>query len=680
MPGLAEQWLILRRRWRLWFATAGLLTAVTSLCIARLPVNYTATGTLLYDPAQAATPGDPLAPATVDAADAAALTVSQGPVIGSLQAARALATRLDLAALPQFNPALRHPGAPAAPDAVALAAQRALTVAASPESRIITVSFTAGSPALAADAVNAAMQIYLDHERTQAVAGLDAARDWLGTNAAQLQTSLEATETQLAQAEAAAGVVAGAQASLTTETASRLAASLVAAQAELAMNQARLSAAAHGDAAAANAAIAPNLLPLRKEQADLSAQVQALAGAYGPDYPPLVTARQALRAITAGIAAETGREVDAARAEVAADAAQIDALQTALAAARDRDQAEAAQSAPIRVLQERADANRDMLQHMTLQADELTQEASLIRPDARIISAASPPTAPSSPSRVLILAASVGLGLCLGILLAALAEALDTGLRSGGDVRASTGLPCFAQVPEIAAPRTAVLDTPFCLFAEQIRALQTGLALAGPSLGVIAITAARPGEGKTTLTIALGRALAASGRRVVAVDGDIRQPSFDPVFGTGGLPGLTDHLAGLAPVAAIIRRDAASPLDVIPAGGLARPALSLFMSPALPALLRELRERYDVVLLDVPPAFALAEGRVLARQADGALLCVRWGDTPRRVVIAAVEMLREAQVRLIGAALTRVDRAAQRRSGFPDAEMYQPRYGGYFRN
>jgi Mrp family chromosome partitioning ATPase len=59
---------------------------------------------------------------------------------------------------------------------------------------------------------------------------------------------------------------------------------------------------------------------------------------------------------------------------------------------------------------------------------------------------------------------------------------------------------------------------------------------------------------------------------------------------------------------------------------------------------------------------------------------VRWGDTPRRVVIAAVEMLQEAQVRLIGAALTRVDRAAQRRSGFPDAEMYQPRYGGYFRN
>ena len=115
------------------------------------------------------------------------------------------------------------------------------------------------------------------------------------------------------------------------------------------------------------------------------------------------------------------------------------------------------------------------------------------------------------------------------------------------------------------------------------------------------------------------------------------------------------------------------------AGTQAKAALSLFLSPSLPACLAKLRTRYDIILLDVPPAFALAEGRVLGRLADSALLCIRWGNTPRRVVLAAMTLLQEAGVILAGVALTRVNAKAHGNSGFADAEIYQPRYGGYFR-
>jgi Mrp family chromosome partitioning ATPase len=118
----------------------------------------------------------------------------------------------------------------------------------------------------------------------------------------------------------------------------------------------------------------------------------------------------------------------------------------------------------------------------------------------------------------------------------------------------------------------------------------------------------------------------------------------------------------------------------MPAGTQAKSALSLFLSPTLPSRLNALRQHYDVILLDVPPAFALAEGRVLARLADSALLCIRWGQTPRRVAQAAMTLLAEAGVTLAGAALTRVNPKAHSASGFADAEIYQPRYGGYFRN
>jgi capsular exopolysaccharide synthesis family protein len=258
-------------------------------------------------------------------------------------------------------------------------------------------------------------------------------------------------------------------------------------------------------------------------------------------------------------------------------------------------------------------------------------------------------------------------------------EALDTSLRSGDAVRAQLGLPCLALVPEVASPHSAMLDAPFCLYAEQLRALRTGLGLTPGRGRVLAITAARPGEGKTTLTLALARALASSGLRVLAIDGDIRQPSFDPIFATAGALGLTDHLASLASLEEILHQDPLSPLKIIPAGTQAKAALSLFLSPKLPHSLDLMRAAFDVVLLDVPPVFALAEGRVLARLADSALLCIRWGHTPARVVQAAITLLRETGATLSGAALTRVNVKAHGHSGFADAEAYQPRYGGYFR-
>lgn len=690
-PGIAEQLLVLRRRWRVVFGATGLVIIVTCLLLGPMRARYTATGVLLYDPQNAlAAAADPTVQTGGNQLNEDAVTASQIEVIDSQPAAAALATQLHLAERPEFNPALRHSflgsrllGAGAVdPAAVVARVRRALEVTVAPNSRVVTVSFTSDDAALSTEAANLAMQLYLNHERDQEFASLTDTRSWLETNAALLQAGLDKDESALAAARAAAGVVPGAEASLTSETASRVAASLVEAQADLAMNQARLGSASHGESAAADAAIAPNLLPLRKDQADLAAEVQSLSGEYGPDYPRLRDARASLAAISAEIGAETGREMAAAQGDVAADQAEIATLQAALAAARTQSQTEDASSAPMRALEQRADAGRDMLRQMTLQSDQLAQAASLVRPDARILSAAVQPESASSPHRSLLLAAGGVLGLCLGVLLAALDEALDSSFRSGDAVAETTGLPCLALLPEVRDPRAIVLDAPLSVFAEQVRALRASLFFAmhegGPR--ITAITAARPDEGKTTLTIALARALAATGLRVVAVEGDIRQPRFEPAFRLGGAKGLTDHLAGLATLDDIIQRDPRGELDVIAAGAQTAAALSLFLSPATPILLNKLRVRYDVVLLDVPPAFALAESRVLARYADAALLCVRWGSTPRRVVNAAIAALRAADVKLIGAVLTRVDATAHGRAGFADSEIYQPRYAGYFRN
>lgn len=682
-PALADQLLALRRRWRIILAATIIVPLLAMAALLLSPSGYTATGIVLYDPASAAIPGDSNN-LPQNAANEDAVTASQTAIIASLPAATQIAAQLNLAASPEFNPSLRHHHflrpKPSSPAEIAQAAQRALSVSVLPGSRILTVAFTSRNPQLAADAANLAMQLYLRHERDQSFAALTDAQDWLETHSATVQSQLDETEAQLVQARAAAGLVQGAQASLTTETASRLAAALVQAQADMAMNQARLqSAAAGGDAAAANAAIAPNLLPLRQKQADLAAQVQSLAAQYGPNYPALQDARSQLSAISGEISAESGRELDAAKADLAADRAQIFTLQTALDNARTQEQSEDEESAPIRALEQRAEAGQDMLRAMTQQAGQLAQDASLTKPDARILSTAAVPSTPNTPHLALILLAACGLGFCSGLLLAALRDALDTSLHSGSEIRTLTGLSCFALLPETSAPYQAALEAPFSLYAEQLRALRTGLGLTGGPCKIIAITAARPGEGKTTLSIALARSLAAAGLRVLAIDGDIRQPSFDPLFGTSGAKGLTDYLAGMATHEEVIIQDTLTGAKIIPSGTQAKAALSLFLSPALPNFLEQLREDYDVILIDAPPAFALAEGRVLARLADCALLCIRWNQTPRRILRAAITLLDEAGVTIAGTALTRVNPVAHQKSGYADAEMYHPRYGGYFR-
>ncbi len=685
-PPLADQLLVFRRRWRVVLACGLSLPAIALAVLLTRPALYTATGIVLYAPENAAVPGDNTN-IPQDAANEDEITASQAEIIASLPAAQQIVRRLNLATVPEFNPSLRRhgllawllPAKPLAPNAVAQNVQRALSVNVLPGSHILTVSFTSRDPELSADAANLAMRLYLDHERDQSFATLTSAQNWLEKHSAVVQAQLDATEARLAKARANAGLVQGAQASLTTETVSRLAAALVQAEADMAMQQARLhAAAAGGDAAAANAAIAPNLLPLRQKQADLAAQVESLAAQYGPNYPALMATRSQLAAISSEINAEARRELDAARAGLAAGEAQIATLQTALKTAQTQEQAQDEEAAPIRALQQRAEAGQDMLRAMTQQAGQLAQDASLTRPDARILSTAAVPANPGAAHSVLILAAAALLGLCGGLLLAGLCDALDTSLRSGSEISTLAGLSCHALVPETSRPYVEALEAPFSLYAEQLRGLRTGLGLNAGACRIIAITSARPGEGKTTLSIALARALAASGLRVLAMDGDIRQPSFEALFNTGGAKGLSDYLAGLATCEEVVITDTFSGARIMPAGTQAKSALSLFLSPSLPQWLAQLREDFDVILIDAPPVFALAEGRVLARLADSALLCIRWGATPRRVVAAAITLLREAGVVLAGTALTRVDASALKKSGYTDAEMYQPRYGGYF--
>jgi capsular exopolysaccharide synthesis family protein len=169
-----------------------------------------------------------------------------------------------------------------------------------------------------------------------------------------------------------------------------------------------------------------------------------------------------------------------------------------------------------------------------------------------------------------------------------------------------------------------------------------------------------------------------AGERVLVLDCDVREPALGRLLQADAASGLTDVLLGFAKLAEVVRQDDLTGLRYIPAGSPQADSAALFTSAAMGALLAAARQHYDLILLDAPPALAMADARLVSRLADATVLCVRWRQTPRTVVAHALDLLAEAQAHVCGLVLTRVDARQHGRSGYADADIYTPRYGGYF--
>jgi polysaccharide biosynthesis transport protein len=211
-----------------------------------------------------------------------------------------------------------------------------------------------------------------------------------------------------------------------------------------------------------------------------------------------------------------------------------------------------------------------------------------------------------------------------------------------------------------------------------VRALRAGLSLDIDHPQIVTITAARPAEGKSLLTLALGRSAQLGGERVLVIECDLRQGAFQHRLGGRPVPGLTDVLRGELEWRAALQDDPLTGMKFIAGGKRGDDVLGLFLSDQIRQILAEARDDYDLILLDAPPVEAMPEARVTATLADATLLCVRWRSTQIKTLNHALELLHDAHAKIIGTVLTRVDPRVHVRSGYADAGVYHRRYKAYF--
>ncbi len=714
---------ILRRRKLPLLAAMVVLPLLAYVALSRMTPLYTANGTLLYDSSeykarelQSIMRVDPITDAVM---------ATQAEVLRGMPVVEKVADQLNLHTNPEFNTTLKPaswtqrataaarrvlshfvpafataplpednlPGPKLDPvrNATLRAVQASLTVAPLKASHVLEVSFSAENPVIAAAAVNAAMDLYVKAQMSAKAGAVYRAREWLKQREKELRAEVRHSEDGIAQYSAQKGLVEGVHARLDTEQISLLTENLVRARNDLAAAEGRLAAASGRTGSAAQAAIAPSVVALRARQSQLSGELQSMLGRLGSGHPDVQSTRAQLAEVDRGVGAEISRVVAASDSDVRGDRERVASLEQSLREAQAHVERDSQAQIPLNAMQRDADASRGLLQAVLEGMQQTTQQSELESPDAHEVSLALPPPQPSFPRTGPVMAGTGAFSVVFGLLLVYLFELADSSFRSGDDIRTVLGLRCFALIPRIRRRALGGMNIedyaarkPLSPFAEQLRALRTGLSMWPERPRIVAITAARPQEGKTTVTRALGRLAAMNGERVIVLDCDIRQTTLSRAklnrSSLADTPlGLVDYLQDRVQLADVITRDDASGMYCIPCGSSEANALNLLMSATMARLLQTLRDEYDLVLLDGPPVLAVTDARVIAGLADATLLCVRWRDTPRDKVLHALELLEEAHANVVGAALTQVDVNVHVRSGYADAEVYHPRYGGYFR-
>ena len=192
--------------------------------------------------------------------------------------------------------------------------------------------------------------------------------------------------------------------------------------------------------------------------------------------------------------------------------------------------------------------------------------------------------------------------------------------------------------------------------AEAYRAFRTSLLLASASSPkVIVITSSFAREGKTTTSVNLATVLAQMGKPVLLVDADLRRPRLQKVFSGKMNLGLVNYLAANIPIDDTIQPTQVPNLSIILSGPIPPNPSELLASDRMKHLIEELRSKYAYVIFDSPPVLAVTDAIVLAANADGVVLCVHGGQTPRELVQRSAERLRLSNIPVLGAILNNLD-------------------------
>jgi len=590
-----------------------------------------------------------------------------------------------------------------------------ISVTAQEGSDLISISVTSRSPTLAAEIANqfptsvrAVKNTKSDERRTQLIASLREEQE---------RRSLAAQDAAKKVADFRAGnrmlVGAGGEEDLAQiNRVAVAAASANAARAGSAARSAGVSAAA-GMRSTAQAS-SPALQQLQQQQSQLVAEQARLSSTYGPNHPDIVRVNSEMETVRNAMEKERGLAIAAAQEVAQAEGAQMAQLARSVAA---DDAARAGQLqgvvSSLTSAAYRNTSNSVALEQLVRESKladkaytDISERGELVRAQMQlegvsssIVSPAVPDYDPVAPTPLkLVMVAFLGSSI-IAILLALTIEMIDDRLRNAVQIRRLFGLPTFGMLPKIAGgirndiEHSPVIQEPQSLFAEAARSAYSEVRAldASPGAQSILVTSPLPGDGKSTVSLTLAAAGAAAGERVAVLDLDLRKRGMlqnmqdeldtidivDVITGQTNLNNLLSDMDAdklIGPRTGLEQRDVQRIVLLSATKPVSDPA-AILTAHRLTKLLNDLRDRFDLIVVNAPAALAVRDARAMCDFTDQTIVVTRWGRTTIDQMRATLELLGD---QVSGVVFDSVDYAEHARRRYGDSVQFYMESSEYY--
>ena len=284
---------------------------------------------------------------------------------------------------------------------------------------------------------------------------------------------------------------------------------------------------------------------------------------------------------------------------------------------------------------------------------------------------------PVKPKKALIAIIATLLGGFIGVALVLLRKALNRGVEDP-DVIEQLGLPVYATIPfsrdqevvegGVKSRRPATTATsgllavtnPADLAIEALRSLRTSLHFARLEAknNILMISGPSPGVGKSFVSANLGTIMAQAGQRVLLIDADMRKGYLNKLFKLPAENGLSELLATRITSKDAIHQTEVEGLQVVPRGQIPPNPSELLMHANFTSFLDNVKDEYDIVIVDTPPILAVTDAAIVGRQVGMSLIVTRFAVNAAREIEVAMRRFEQNDIQLKGAIFNAVEKKA----------------------
>ena len=557
-----------------------------------------------------------------------------------------------------------------------------LTVNTVRTTRLVEVSFSSHDPEISRQVTNEVIAKFIENDFKRRYNATTQASDWLSSQLNDLYQKVIASAQALSDYQKKYGLVDMDDHDLpSSQLMSEINRQLSDAQAGRIENEAYLQMIDAGQAqyvpAVRDDKVYQNLLI---RQGDLRTQLAQARAVYGEANTNVRKIEDQIQEISTQVDDEQKRLGDGIRTAYSAAKER----ENLMLQARDKLQAKMvnlnSELVGYHLLKTQAIANADLYNTLQARLKEAGIYAGLGSNNIRVVDFAENLREPTGPHRTALIAIGAVASALFGVLACFFKESMNNTLRTPEDVRSWVGLRSLALLPAMntiaTGPRGAngaskkpqplgivsagafvSVMKPMTAESEAMRDLRTVLlaSKSGSKASVILISSSLEGEGKTTVAVNFGIALAQIGRTCL-VDADLRRPAMSGTFDVAPKPGLSEVLTGKAPLDAAVSPVPGIPdLWILPSGSVVESPADVLATSTMSDVCDHLRKDYQFIVIDSPPIIRFSDARYLSRLADEVVLIGRYGITTKRTIQRSAELLQDVQAPIAGVVLNGID-------------------------